>query len=112
MKAIGRASWSPSHSKGKARLCQVPCQPFWGDRYAPEIDPLSEAESDDEAEEADEEAEAVDIYGIADIIADGGFMAEADLAAWLERLRVKKILSFRGRREQVKLGLPSDWHGL
>jgi 5-methylcytosine-specific restriction protein B len=86
--------------------------PFWGDRYAPEIDPLSEAESDDEAEEADEEAEAVDIYGIADIIADGGFMAEADLAAWLERLRVKRILSFRGRREQVKLGLPSDWHGL
>ena len=70
--------------------------PFWGDRYAPEVDPLSEAESDSDANEESEEELGVDVYGIADIIAEGGFMPEADLAAWLDRLRVKKNLILQG----------------
>ncbi|WP_220446039.1 AAA family ATPase [Novosphingobium umbonatum] len=70
--------------------------PYWIERFAPDVDPLSEAESDDEADEAEDEAQAVDVYGIADIMAEGGFMAEADLAAWLERLRVKKNLILQG----------------
>lgn len=70
--------------------------PYWADRFAPDVDPLSEAESEQEAVEGSEEAEVFDAYGIQDIIADGGFVPEAELAGWLERLRGKKNLILQG----------------
>lgn len=70
--------------------------PYWAERYAPDVDPLSEAESEDEALGEVEEAEAVDVYGVADIIADGGFMPEQELSGWIARLQIKKNLILQG----------------
>jgi len=70
--------------------------PYWAERYAPDFDPLSEAESEQEAVEEVDEAEVFDAYGIGDIILDGGFVPERELAGWLERLRAKKNLILQG----------------
>ncbi|NBU27077.1 MAG: AAA family ATPase [Caulobacteraceae bacterium] len=70
--------------------------PYWAQRFAPEIDPLSEAESEAETDDETEESESFDIYGVADIIAEGGFMPHEEMAAWLGRLRFKKNLILQG----------------
>jgi 5-methylcytosine-specific restriction enzyme B len=70
--------------------------PYWAERFAPEVDPLSEIESEAQLAEDVEDAATVDPYNVDDIIADGGFMDYQALSGWLDRLNRKKNLILQG----------------
>jgi 5-methylcytosine-specific restriction enzyme B len=64
-------------------------------------------EEDEQAETDDETLAVVETYGIADIIAEGGFLGQEALAGLIERLGSKKNLILQGPRAPARLGLPS-----
>ena len=73
--------------------------PHWAEKYAPEIDPLSEIEAEAEAaEDAEEVAEHPEIaaYGIDDIIGEGAFLDRGTLAGLIDLLLAKKNLILQG----------------
>jgi 5-methylcytosine-specific restriction enzyme B len=71
-------------------------QPYWAERFAPEVDPLSEAEAEDEAEGEAEDILTVATYGVDDIIAEGGFLDRAELEGLIRLLSDKKNLILQG----------------
>jgi 5-methylcytosine-specific restriction enzyme B len=70
--------------------------PYWAARYAAEAEPLSVIEDEEQAETDDEMPAVIETYGIADIIAEGGFLGQEALAGLIERLGSKKNLILQG----------------
>ena len=74
-------------------------QPYWRDRFQGEgADALSTdvAQADDDVEELVEQVPEAVTYGISDIVAEGCFVAEAELAGMLKRWTDKKNLILQG----------------
>lgn len=69
---------------------------YWAERFAPEVDPLSETEAEDATSGEGVLAPDAGPYGIDDIINESGFMARDTLAALVERLASKKNLILQG----------------
>lgn len=69
---------------------------YWAERFAPEVDPLSESEAEDAAE--DDTADLTEIlpYTVDDIIHEGGFLGREILLGLVERLSLKKNLILQG----------------
>lgn len=68
--------------------------PYWADRFAPEAEPLSVIEGEEEAlDDTDIETQT---YGIEDIIADGSFLDADTLSSLINRLAAKKNLILQG----------------
>lgn len=65
--------------------------PYWAERFAPEIDPFSALEADEDAEGETTAAPEIIPYGIDDIIADGGFMDRQVLSELVDRLGSRLI---------------------
>lgn len=70
--------------------------PYWAAKYAAEAEPLSVIEDEEQAETDDETPSVIEAYGIADIIAEGGFLGHEALAGLIERLNSKKNLILQG----------------
>lgn len=70
--------------------------PYWASKYAPEVEHLSVVEAEEQAEAEDESGAEIETYGVADIIADGGFLGREALAGLLERLASKKNVILQG----------------
>ena len=68
--------------------------PYWADRFAPEAEPLSVIEGEEEA--VDDADLAVETYSIDDIIAEGGFLDREALSGLIDRLNAKKNLILQG----------------
>lgn len=70
--------------------------PYWAARYAPDVDPLTALEADEDADEISDDPSATATYGVDDIIADGGFLDRAELVRLVDLLSVKKNLILQG----------------
>ena len=68
--------------------------PYWKDRYAPDVEPLSEIEDEDQA--AVEDEEQYEAYAVEDIVFDGGFLEEGALSGIVDRLIYKKNVILQG----------------
>ena len=70
--------------------------PFWAERYGPEVDPLTASET----EEVDEDETALKPenmpYTVDDIISEGGFLGRETLTSIVDRLSSKKNLILQG----------------
>lgn len=69
---------------------------YWAERFAPEVDPLSAIEAEDNAEDESAAVTEVVPYGIDDIIAEGGFLDREAMASLIDRLATKKNLILQG----------------
>lgn len=70
--------------------------PYWAERFAAEIDPLSEIEAEDDAEEEVLDAPEISHYGIDDIIDEGSFLDRRTLSGTLARVSSKKNVILQG----------------
>ena len=71
-------------------------QTYWAERFAPEVDPLSAIEAEEEAEDGDTSTQSIEPYGIDDIIDEGGFLDRPTLVGVVDRLASKKNLILQG----------------
>ena len=74
-------------------------QPYWRDRFSETGDLAKEVDSTDDEVDALDEVEQVPpvtAYGVADILADGCFVPEAELHSMLKRWEEKKNLILQG----------------
>ena len=69
---------------------------YWADRFAPDMDPLTAIEAEEEAEDETDAISVVATYGIEDIIAEGGFLDRHILSGLVDRLGTKKNLILQG----------------
>lgn len=71
-------------------------QPYWAERFAPTIDPLSESEAEDAAEDDNSALPKILPYTVDDIINEGGFLGRNVLSSLVDRLSSKKNLILQG----------------
>lgn len=69
---------------------------YWAERFAPDADPLSVIEAEDDAEDETAAAPGIAAYGVDDIIAEGGFLDRQALSGLVGRLSIKKNLILQG----------------
>lgn len=69
--------------------------PYWADKYAEDVEPLSAIEEEERAV-GDSDGAPVEPYGIEDIIDEGGFLSRDALVGILARLTTKKNLILQG----------------
>ena len=70
--------------------------PYWASRFAPEIDPLSALEAEENTEDDTTPAQVIPGYSVDDIVTEGGFFGREALSALIDRLSVKKNLILQG----------------
>ena len=71
-------------------------QPYWRERYLANDDGLTDGAAEAEGTEEDTTPSCSASYGVADIVAEGCFVPEADLQAMLQRWQSKKNLILQG----------------
>lgn len=71
-------------------------QPYWAERFAAEVDPLSASEAEDAAEDDNAALPEILPYTVDDIIAEGGFLEREALSGLVDRLSTKKNLILQG----------------
>ncbi|AZU03189.1 ATPase [Glycocaulis alkaliphilus] len=69
---------------------------YWAERFAPEVDPLSEAEAEHASEDDASPMMEIHPYTVDDIIAEGGFLGRDALQGLVDRLSSKKNLILQG----------------
>lgn len=70
--------------------------PYWAERFAAEVDPLSEIEAEYAAEDDNSPAPEIQPYTVDDIITEGGFLGRDILSSLVDRLSSKKNLILQG----------------
>ena len=71
-------------------------QPYWRERFLANDDGLTDGAAEAEGTEEDTTPSCSASYGVADIVAEGCFVPEADLQAMLQRWQSKKNLILQG----------------
>ena len=71
-------------------------QPYWRERFLANDDGLTDGAAEAEGTEEDTTPSCSASYGVADIVAEGCFVPEADLHAMLQRWQSKKNLILQG----------------
>ena len=71
-------------------------QPYWRERFLANDDGLTDGAAEAEGTEEDTTPSSSASYGVADIVAEGCFVPEADLQAMLQRWQSKKNLILQG----------------
>lgn len=71
-------------------------QPYWRERFLANDDGLTDGTAEAEGTEEDTAPSTSASYGVADIVAEGCFVPEADLQAMLQRWQSKKNLILQG----------------
>ena len=71
-------------------------QPYWSERFLANDDGLTDGAAEAEGTEEDTTPSCSASYGVADIVAEGCFVPEADLQAMLQRWQSKKNLILQG----------------
>lgn len=71
-------------------------QPYWRERFLANDDGLTDGAAEAEGTEEDTAPSCSASYGVADIVAEGCFVPEADLQAMLQRWQSKKNLILQG----------------
>ena len=71
-------------------------QPYWRERFLANDDGLTDGAAEAEGTEEDTAPSTSASYGVADIVAEGCFVPEADLQAMLQRWQSKKNLILQG----------------
>ena len=71
-------------------------QPYWRERFLANDDGLTDGAAEAEGTEEDTTPSTSASYGVADIVAEGCFVPEADLQAMLQRWQSKKNLILQG----------------
>lgn len=71
-------------------------QPYWRERFLANDDGLTDGAAEAEGSEEDTTPSCSASYGVADIVAEGCFVPEADLQAMLQRWQSKKNLILQG----------------
>lgn len=69
--------------------------PYWAEKFAEDTEPLTVIEEEEQSD-GETDAPAVEPYGIADIIAEGGFLPHSVLTKLIARLESKKNLILQG----------------
>jgi len=70
--------------------------PYWAERFAPELDPLSAIEAEDAVEDESALSPETAPYTVSDIVAEGGFLGLDWLDGLVNRLATKKNLILQG----------------
>lgn len=76
-------------------LARFLAHPHWAEKFAPDVEPLTAIEEEEQAE-SDSDAPPAESYSIDDIIADGGFFSLGALSIMISRLEAKKNLILQG----------------